>query len=246
MPQPPLIAAHRGGLFLWPENSATAFRHAARLPIAQAECDVHLTADGTPVLMHDATLERTTDGQGPVAALDAAAFARLRLKGAAGEAPPTLAAYLAILAESQVAPRVEIKCGADHRPYPGAVPATLAALDAAGQRARSWIIAFEGETVAACAAAGGLAGLAWLLEGRTLTALGLTGLVAAAQAMRAQEVGFHVRDIDQDIMAACRAAGLGVSCWGANHDCSISRAMALGVDLLTTDDPPLAIARRAG
>jgi glycerophosphoryl diester phosphodiesterase len=246
MPHLPLIAAHRGGLFLWPENSTTAFRHAARLPIAQAECDVHLAADGTPVIMHDATLERTTDGHGPVAALDATGFGRLRVKGGGGEAPPTLAAYLAVLAESQVAPRVEIKCGVDNRPYPGAVPATLAALDAAGQRARSWIIAFEGDTVAEASAAGGLAGVAWLLEGRTVMAIGLTGMVAAARAMGAQEVGFHLRDIDSDIMAACRAARLGVGCWGANHNSSILRAMALGVDLLATDDPPLAVALRAG
>ena len=70
MPHPTLIAAHRGGLFLWPENSARAFRETALLAVDQAECDVHLSADGTVIVMHDATLDRTTDTRGPVAALD--------------------------------------------------------------------------------------------------------------------------------------------------------------------------------
>jgi glycerophosphoryl diester phosphodiesterase len=244
MPQP-LIASHRGGLFLWPENSATAFRHTARLAVEQAECDIHMTADGQLLVMHDATLNRTTDHVGPVAALTAAEAAAVRVRGTAGEAPPTLADYLGILAGSPVAPRIEIKADAAGRPYPGIVPATLAALDTAGERRRSWIIGFQADTMAEAQRAGGLAGVAWLLELATLRDIGMEGLVAIARARGFPEVGLHESAIDAELVAALRQAGLGIGTWGANHAPSIRRMLGLGVDIFATDDPPLAIRLRA-
>ncbi|MBX6374900.1 MAG: glycerophosphodiester phosphodiesterase, partial [Acetobacteraceae bacterium] len=85
-PRRPQIASHRGGAFLWPENSMTAFRETARLPVDQVECDVHLSADGEVVIMHDATLDRTTDARGPVVARSAAELrTAVRVKGTGGE-----------------------------------------------------------------------------------------------------------------------------------------------------------------
>jgi len=69
--------AHRGGARLRPENTMAAFDHACALGVDGLECDVHLSRDGVPMVFHDLTLERTTNAAGPVAALDAAAFARL-------------------------------------------------------------------------------------------------------------------------------------------------------------------------
>jgi glycerophosphoryl diester phosphodiesterase len=240
------IAAHRGGVFLWPENSATAFRNAATLALEQAECDVHLTADGEVVVMHDATLDRMTDGSGPVAALTAAQFAALRVRGTAGEAPPTLAHFLSILAGSAVAPRIEIKADAAGRAYPGIVAGTLAGLDRAGQRERAWIIGFQAGTMAEVLQAGGVAGVAWLLERATLRDLGLTGLIATARAHGFPEVGMHESVIDAELVAGLRAAGIGIGTWGANHGPSIRRMLDLGVDAFATDDPPLAIGMRRG
>lgn len=241
-----LIASHRGGLFLWPENSALAFRNTARLALEQAECDVHLTADGQVVVMHDATLDRTTDRRGAVEALSAAEFATVRVRGTGGEAPPTLAKFLAILAGTPVAPRIEIKGRVTGQPYPGIVRATLAALDQAGERARSWIIGFHAGTMAEARAAGGLAGVAWLLESAVLRDLGLTGLVATARAYGFPEIGVHESAIDAELVAGLRAAGIGIGCWGGNHAPSIRRMLDLGVDIFATDDPPLAIDLRAG
>jgi glycerophosphoryl diester phosphodiesterase len=238
------IASHRGGLFLWPENSATAFRETARLALEQAECDVHQTTDGTVVVMHDATLDRTTDGRGPVGALDLAAFRALRVKGAAGEAPPTLPDYLDILAVSPVAPRIEIKAAADGRPYPGIAARVLAALDAAGQRRRAWIIGFQADTMAEVRAAGGVAGVAWLLERATLRDIGLAGALAIARAHGFAEIGMHENVIDAEVVAGCRKAGIGIGSWGANHAQSIRRVLDLGLDIFATDDPPLAIRLR--
>lgn len=58
------LIAHRGGANVAPENTLPAFREAARRGFRWVECDVACTADGIPVLFHDDTLERTTNGHG--------------------------------------------------------------------------------------------------------------------------------------------------------------------------------------
>jgi glycerophosphoryl diester phosphodiesterase len=69
--------AHRGGAALRPENTLAAFDHAATLGVHGFECDVHLSRDGVPMVIHDATLDRTTNATGPVGAQDAKALAAL-------------------------------------------------------------------------------------------------------------------------------------------------------------------------
>ncbi len=73
----PRLIAHRCGGALAPENTLAGLRAAAGLGYRGVEFDVMLTADGTPVLMHDETLERTTDGRGRVAETSDAELARL-------------------------------------------------------------------------------------------------------------------------------------------------------------------------
>ncbi len=64
----PLNIAHRGASYDAPENTLAAFDLALRLGADGVELDVRLSADGVPVVIHDATLDRTTDGRGPVSA----------------------------------------------------------------------------------------------------------------------------------------------------------------------------------
>jgi glycerophosphoryl diester phosphodiesterase len=74
----PLHISHRGGALLAPENTLAAFRMAVeRYRTDMLELDVHLTRDGEVVVAHDATLERCTDGAGPLAALTLAELQRL-------------------------------------------------------------------------------------------------------------------------------------------------------------------------
>ncbi len=63
---PPLLFAHRGGAGLWPENTLLAFQHAAQLGVDVLELDVHLTADDELAVIHDHTVDRTTNGSGRV------------------------------------------------------------------------------------------------------------------------------------------------------------------------------------
>jgi len=62
----PIPIAHRGGAKLWPENTVFAFEKAYELGIRWIETDVHLSSDGHVMVFHDHTLERTTDGVGPI------------------------------------------------------------------------------------------------------------------------------------------------------------------------------------
>ena len=73
----PLIFAHRGGCALGPENTVKAFDRGIATGADGLELDVHLSADGVVVVHHDDTLDRTTNGTGPIAARTAAELSRV-------------------------------------------------------------------------------------------------------------------------------------------------------------------------
>lgn len=62
----PAVMAHRGGAMLWPENTITAFRAARNMGVDAIELDVRAASDGTPVVIHDGSVDRTTEEQGQV------------------------------------------------------------------------------------------------------------------------------------------------------------------------------------
>ena len=64
-----LVIAHRGNRVAMPENTIAALRQAVDMQVDAIEFDVRMTRDGVPVLMHDATVDRTTDGKGALSAL---------------------------------------------------------------------------------------------------------------------------------------------------------------------------------
>ncbi|HET8531126.1 MAG TPA: glycerophosphodiester phosphodiesterase family protein [Methylomirabilota bacterium] len=77
----PLLIAHRGASADAPESTIAAFELALEQGADGLELDVHLSADGHPVVIHDFTLERTTDGAGPVSALRVRELKRLDAGG---------------------------------------------------------------------------------------------------------------------------------------------------------------------
>ena len=119
----PAVIGHRGAAGHAPENTLAGISEAARLGVKWVEFDVHLSADGVPMLLHDDTLDRTTDGAGPI---DTRNLADLRTLDAgcwyhdrfSGEAIPTLEETIALLAVLGLGANVEIK------PSPGREAAT--------------------------------------------------------------------------------------------------------------------------
>lgn len=113
-----LVAAHRGGPAPgYPENAIETFAHTLAAAPALIEIDVAQSSDGILYLMHDATLDRTTDGRGAVNARPWAEIARLRLKDEAGNltgfAPPRLDTVLA-WARGRAIPELDIKSSTDY------------------------------------------------------------------------------------------------------------------------------------
>ncbi|MBM7331934.1 hypothetical protein JS562_55530 [Agrobacterium sp. S2] len=78
------IMAHRGARNLWAENSLTGFRNVLALEIDSVEFDLHLSDAGQILVIHDASLDRTTTGSGNVRALDDAGRRAVRLKKRTG------------------------------------------------------------------------------------------------------------------------------------------------------------------
>lgn len=128
----PRLFAHRCGGALAPENTLAGLRAAARFGVPGVEFDVMLSADGTPLLIHDETWERTTDGAGRVADTHDDQLARLdagRRFGAAfaGERVPTLEMAARLCRELGLAANVEIKPAAGHEARTGRVVAAASA-----------------------------------------------------------------------------------------------------------------------
>jgi glycerophosphoryl diester phosphodiesterase len=108
------VIGHRGAAARAPENTLAGLRCAKALGCSWVEFDVRLTADGAPVLCHDATLDRTTDRTGPVSARSLAAIRQCDAGSRfspvfAGETMPTLDEALALAAELGLGVNIEIK-----------------------------------------------------------------------------------------------------------------------------------------
>ena len=73
----PLVIAHQGGEEVWPSNTMVAYEQAVALGVDMLEMDLHATADGKLVLMHDETVDRTTDGTGKIEEMTLAEFKAL-------------------------------------------------------------------------------------------------------------------------------------------------------------------------
>jgi glycerophosphoryl diester phosphodiesterase len=243
----PLVAAHRGGALLWPENSLTAFRGALGLGAHFVETDVHLSADGEVVILHDATLERTTTGAGTVRERTRGELRALRLKartGAATDEPvPALADLLALLGPVPTRLLLEIKVGADGARYPGIEEKVLALVRGAGLAERTLVMAFQPETLRRVRELDATMRTV-LLVGRPRTErerLRPAEFIARARAVGAGHLGLNHRLVDAEVVQAARAAGVTLAVWTVNEEADLRRVVDLGVDVVITDRPDLAL-----
>ena len=241
-----LVAAHRGGAALWPENSLLAFRSAIALGVDFLEFDLHLTGDGEVIVLHDPTLERTTTGRGPVGDLKLADLAPVRLRtrdgAATGEPVPTFAAVLDLAAPASVGLLPEIKLDAKGRRYPGIEEKVLGLLRARGLFERATVQAFQPETIRR------LRELDPKVRTMVLVSRGEVErdrarpaeAVRRARDLGATDLGMNHRLIDADVIAAARAAGIRLSAWTVNEEADLRRMIELGADVVMSDRPDLA------
>ncbi|MGH7312666.1 MAG: glycerophosphodiester phosphodiesterase [Candidatus Rokuibacteriota bacterium] len=247
----PRVAAHRGGALLWVENSLAAYRKALALGVDYVETDVHLTADGGVVVLHDATLNRTTSGAGAVRETRRDELARLRLRardgGLTDEPIPALDELLDVVRPSRAELLLEIKVDERGRRYSGIEERVLALLRAHGLTARTLIMAFEPDTLRRVRELEPAVRTVLLIERGRVQRERVWPAAAVARAvdLGAAAVGFNHRLVDADVAQAARRAGLVLAAWTVNEEADLRRVVGLGVDIVISDRPDLAL-RMAG
>ncbi len=248
-PQRPAVIGHRGAAGLAPENTDAAFSAARALGVA-FELDVTLSADGVPVVIHDDSLERTTNGAGyvdetawaTIAALDAGTFLDARWEG---QRVPRLDEVLKTYAPHVVVD-IEIKSPREGKPPWEVAKKVIEAVDAAGARDRVFITSFNPYVLAACreyapeVRRGQLFGTfkgadlkfyeKWVLRNLLLNGKAVPDmLVAEAAFLRPRYV------------AKMKDRGYRVLAWTVNDPAEMRRLVEMGVDGIITDRPDEAL-----
>ncbi len=211
-----------------------------QLGVDQVQVDVHLSRDGEVVVIHDATLDRTTNSTGPVADLDRAALAQVRLNGT-DEDIPTLAEIVALLQPGRCLLRLELKRTASGQPYAGLAARVLAVLDRYGFARRTILSAFDPTILAGPAGLGTGLASAWLVDGPTRAASSAASLAARASAAGCSILGLRWSGVNRDDAADIQRAGLTLCCFGCNDEVALAAAVALGAGEVMTDRPDLAL-----
>ena len=255
------VAAHRGGARLWPENSLRGFRESLALGADLVELDVHLAADGALPVIHDATLRRTTDRRGRVRTRTGAELRQARLRGPdrrlTTERLPMLEDVLGIVAASDGGVLVEVKVpgrglGVRYLPrarirpgarYPGVEERVIAALSRAGLLARANIMSFNPAVIERARALAPDVCTTLLVSTMhiRLARAHAADTVGWARRFGATDVGLKYTLIDESVIVAARAAGVKVGAWTVNDEPDIRRLATLGVDVVTSDRPDLAL-----
>ena len=215
-----LIYAHRGVSANHPENTLHAFRQALAIGVDGIELDVHATADGIPVVIHDRDVGRTTGGNGYV---DQMPLARLEtLDAGNGERVPTLAEVLALVGDAAHLD-IEIKGSDIERPV----------LDVLAHHptVRWAVSSFAWDTlrtVRKLDPAAELWPLAKHVDGE---------LIAVAAELASPAVSLFAGAFTAENAAKLRDAGLRVIVWTVNDPREARRVRDLGAFGLCTDDP---------
>lgn len=231
----PRIIGHRGAAGHAPENTLAGLRKARALGCTWVEVDVRATGDGVPVLLHDATLERTTDGVGR---LDTSSYERLRAYDAGswhderfrGEPVPTLETALAEAAALSLGVDLEIK--------PTARPEPL--IDSIGRAiARAWparappplLSSFDADIMAALPRRLPHLPRAVLADSIDQPALSLARRVGAVA------IGTNQKYLSATTIAATRQSGFAVFAYTVNDRDRAAELLSAGVVSLVSDYP---------
>ncbi|MEM7016954.1 MAG: glycerophosphodiester phosphodiesterase [Pseudomonadota bacterium] len=245
----PLVYAHQGGNGQWPDNTLYAFERAAALGVDVLEMDVHGTADGEIVVLHDATVNRTTNGKGvikemfleDIQALDAGHH--WRSKPDSEEFPfrgqgiriPTLAEVFLAFPNMQM--NVEIK-----QTNPSIVPAVCNLIQQHRRADKTLVASFNTDTIESFreACPDVATGASWreVFGFYILHRAYLGNLYSpTASAIQIPEYSGRRRVITPEFVRAAHARNLAVVVWTVNKPDTMRRMVALGVDGIITDYP---------
>lgn len=229
-----LIAGHRGDRSTAPENTLPALKGALDGPMVYVETDIRLSADGVPVLIHDDTVDRTTNGRGNVSELTLAELQELDAgswysQAFAGLRIPTLESFLVLLAESNKKAMLELK---------GAwAEESLAAVDSLveshGLAHRVVLASFNVDTLAALQTA--VPELPRMVIIRDLPKEPVT-LIREFEAIGVVTSPPSV-EADPTVVDRIHKAGFGILLYTLNKEQSWQSALSLGVDGIITDEP---------
>jgi glycerophosphoryl diester phosphodiesterase len=232
-----LVIAHRGASGNAPENTMAAFRKAVALGATFIETDLHLSRDARFVAMHDATLNRTTNGHGAVHDMTLAELRKLDAGSwfgseFVGERIPTLDEILEFSKKNDVVFYLEMKPAGSW----GGEHALIGALRESGEIPRAVVISFDTSIV---------------LSLRKIEPTLMTGLLFDGQVekpiQKAVEIGARQLAVRGDLVtpaliAEARKNDLQVVCWTVNHPAHMRMLIAARVDGIMSDYPERLVA----
>lgn len=223
---PPLITAHAACKGHAPENSLAGLRAALELGADAIEVDVRSTRDGAPVLLHDAMVERTTDGQGEIGVLSLRQARRLHLQGTDERIPTLREALVAVAGRALLV--IEIK-------PPDIEEAVLAVVRRA--KALDWcaVHSFWPQVIERVRRLEPRMPCSLLTDGQHV--VDWTQFFAFALSLGAQGVAVHHRAVTPELVHAAHLRELRCSTWTVNARSDARRVAASGVDAVTTDYP---------
>jgi glycerophosphoryl diester phosphodiesterase len=232
-----LVIAHRGASGYAPENTLAAFRRAVALGISFVETDLQLSRDARFVAIHDASVNRTTNGEGRVHDLTLAELRRLDAGSwfgseFAGERIPTLEEILEFSKKHDVVFYLEVKPGGSW----GGEHALIGALRDSGEIARTVVISFDAAIV----------GRMRLIEPTLMTGLLCDGQFAQpiekALEIGARQLAMKGNLVTPSLLAEAHKKDLQVVCWTVNHPAHMRMLTDAGVDGIMSDYPDRVLA----
>lgn len=237
----PSLFAHRGAGKLAPENTLEALELGAKRGWLGCEFDAMLSADGVPVLIHDETLERTTDGCGSVNACTASELAAF--DAGSWHSPefssariPTLDAALAKCVALGITPNIEIKPAEGFDAQTGAEVAKL--VDRFVQSVPEWtsnpplLSSFSVEALMAAKDAAPHLPRGLLLERAEPATIAWTNLIRKTAA---HSLSIHWSDANPTLIAGARALGVAVFCYTVDDPIQARKLFDMGVEGMCSD-----------
>jgi glycerophosphoryl diester phosphodiesterase len=230
----PTLFAHRGGGSLAPENTLSAMKVGRQHGYLAFEFDVKLSKDGVAILMHDATLERTTNGRGAVADTDVAALEMLDAGSwysnkFEGERIPRFSAIATFLHGYGLLANVEIKPNPGQDAETGRVIAGLCAELWGDRHVKPLFSSFSVDALRAARSVANDWPMGLLVKAPEVTSLELL------RELRCVSLHCHQAYADADMIRAFHAAGFRVLTYTVNEPERAAQLIANGVDGIFTD-----------